>query len=98
VCPPSGHVPGTQPRRRNALIFIARHDLQRALVSLQFAVTRSPRIVDLDIGGHDDIPWSCTDLALLDDGELLASAVLEVTRDAYEGGRRRGRRDRVASQ
>ena len=77
---------GNRSDRRNALIFIARHDLQRALVSLQFAVTRAPRIVDLDIGGHEDIPWSCTDLALLDDGDLLASAVLEDTRDAYEDG------------
>ena len=46
----------------------------------------APRIVDLDLGGHDGIPWSCTDLALLDDGDLLASAVLEDTRDAYEDG------------
>jgi hypothetical protein len=77
---------GNRSDPRNALIFIAKDDLQRALVSLQFAVTRTPRIVDLDIGGHDDIPWSCTDLALLADGDLLASAVLEDTRDAYEDG------------
>lgn len=77
---------GNRSDRRNALVFIAKDDLQRALVSLQFAVTRAPRIVDLDIGGHEDIPWSCTDLAVLDDGDLLASAVLEDTRDAYEDG------------
>lgn len=77
---------GNRSDRRNSLIFIAKDDLQRALVSLQFAVTHAPRIVDLDIGGQDDIPWSCTDLALLDDGDLLASAVLEDARDAYEDG------------
>ena len=77
---------GNRSDRRNALVFIAKDDLQRALASLHFAVTRAPRIVDLDIGGHGDIPWSCTDLALLDDGDLLASAVLEDTRDAYEDG------------
>ncbi|MEG3050460.1 MAG: hypothetical protein RR792_09805 [Thermomonas sp.] len=77
---------GNRSDARSALVFIAKDDLQRALVSLHFAVTRAPRIVDLDIGGHDDIPWSCTDLALLDDGDLLASAVLEDTRDAYEDG------------
>ena len=77
---------GNRNDRRNALIFIAKDNLQRALVSLKFVVTRTPRIVDLDIGGQDDIPWSCTDLALLDDGDLLASAVLEDTRNAYEDG------------
>ena len=77
---------GNRSDRRNALVFIAKEDLQRALVSLQFVVTRAPRIVDLEIGGHDTIPWSCTDLALLDDGDLLASAVLEDTRNAYEDG------------
>ena len=77
---------GNRSDRRNALVFIAKDDLQRALASLQFAVTRAPRIVDLDIGEHGDIPWSGTDLALLDDGDLLASAVLEDTRDAYEDG------------
>lgn len=77
---------GNRSDRRNALVFLARDDLLRALASPRFEVTRAPRIVDLDIGGHDDIPWSCTDLALLDDGDLLASAVLEDTRDAYEDG------------
>ena len=77
---------GNRSDRRNALVFIAKHDLERALVSLEFAMIRAPRIVDLDLGGHDDIPWSCTDLALLDEGDLLASAVLEDTRDAYEDG------------
>lgn len=77
---------GNRSDRRNALIFVASDDLQRALATRQFAATRAPRIVDLDIGEHDDIPWSCTDLALLDDGDLLASAVLEDTRDAYTDG------------
>ena len=61
-------------------------DLQRALVSRQFVLTRAPRIVDLDLGGQDGVPWTCTDLALLDDGDLLASAVLEDTEDAYRDG------------
>lgn len=77
---------GNRSDRRNALVFIAKDDMQRALASLQFVVTRAPRIVDLEIGGYDTIPWSCTDLALLDDGDLLASAVLEDTRNAYEDG------------
>ena len=77
---------GNRSDARNALVFIAKDDLQRALVSMQFAVTRAPRIVDLDLGAHDGIPWSCTDLALLDNGDLLTSAVLEDTRDAYEDG------------
>lgn len=77
---------GNRSDRRNSLVFIAKSDLQRALVSLQFVVTRAPRIVDLEIGGSDAIPWSCTDLALLDDGDLLVSAVLENTRNAYEDG------------
>lgn len=77
---------GNRSDQRNALIFIAKADLHRAMASPRFAVTGAPRIVDLDIGGQDDIPWSCTDLALLDDGDLLASAVLEDTRNAYEDG------------
>ena len=77
---------GNRSDKRNALIFISKHDLESALVSLQFAVTRAPHIVDLDIGGHDDIPWSCTDLALLGDGDLLASAVLEDTGNAHDDG------------
>jgi hypothetical protein len=51
----------------------------------QFAVMRAPRFVDLDLGGQDAVPWSCTDLAVLD-GDLLASAVLEDTCDAYADG------------
>ena len=77
---------GNRSDRRSALIFIAVGDLQRALVSQQFAVTRAPRIVDLDLGMRDQIPWSCTDLTVLDDGDLLACAVLENTSDAYQDG------------
>jgi hypothetical protein len=81
---------GNRGDGRAALAFLAMDDLQRALATRRFDVTRAPRIVDLDLGGHDDVPWSCTDLALLDDGDLLASAVLEDTRDAYEDGGCRG--------
>ena len=77
---------GHRGNRRSALVFLALDDLRRALATQRFAVTRAPRVVDLDLGVHDDVPWACTDLAVLDDGELLACAVLEDTRDAYEDG------------
>ena len=78
---------GNRSDGRNALVFIAMEDLQRALPTQRFALTRPPRIVDLDLGVHDEVPWSCTDLARLDDGDLLASVVLEDTCDAYSDGR-----------
>jgi hypothetical protein len=78
---------GNRGDRRNALVFIALHDLQQALVSRRFVVTRAPRIVYLDLGADGDVPWSCTDLGVLADGDLLASAVLEDTCDAYQDGR-----------
>lgn len=77
---------GNRSDGRSALIFLARHDLDRALASQYFAVTRAPRIVDLDLGNQDNVPWTCTDLTVLDDGDLLACAVLENTFDAYEDG------------
>jgi hypothetical protein len=77
---------GNRGDRRTALVFIARHDLQHALASRRFGVTRAPRIVDLGLGGNGAVPWTCTDLAVLDDGDLLASAVLEDTADAYQDG------------
>lgn len=77
---------GNRGDRRNALVSIAMEDLQDALVSQRFAVTRTPRIADLDLGMHDGVPWSCTDITLLDDGDLLACAVLEDTGDAYQDG------------
>ena len=77
---------GNRSDTRSALIFIAVSDLQQALVTQQFEVTRTPRMVDLDLGMRNDIPWSCTDLTVLADGDLLASAVLENTDDAYQDG------------
>lgn len=77
---------GNRSDQRTALIFIAMHDLQNALESQRFGATRDPRIVDLDLGMRDGIPWSCTDLTVCDDGDLLASAVLEDTDDAYQDG------------
>ena len=77
---------GNRSDTRSALIFIAVSDLQQALVTQRFEVTRAPRMVDLDLGMRDDIPWSCTDLTVLADGDLLASAVLENTDDAYQDG------------
>ena len=77
---------GNRGDRRNALVFIARDDLRRALATRRFAPARAPRIVDLELGEHDGVPWSGTDLALLGDGDLLASIVLEDTADAYTDG------------
>lgn len=78
---------GNRGKGRNALVFIAMQDLQRALVSRQFVLTCAPRIVMLDLGMHEEVPWSCTDLAALGDGDLLVSVVLEDTGDAYQDGR-----------
>jgi len=77
---------GNRGDRRNALVFVAGDDLWRALATHRFAPTRAPRIVELDLGDHDDVPWSGTDLALLADGDLLASVVLEDTANAYADG------------
>jgi hypothetical protein len=77
---------GNRSDRRNALVFIAMHDLQRALATQRFEVSQAPRIVDLDLGTHDGLPWTCTDLAVTGAGDLLASAVLEDTADSYEDG------------
>ena len=78
---------GNRGDRRNALVFVAMRDLQRALTSKRFALTQAPRIVNLDLGMHEEVPWSCTDLTRIDDGDLLACAVLEDTCDAYQDGR-----------
>jgi len=77
---------GNKGACRNALVILAMDDLRRALASRRFEVTHAPRIVDLDLGAEDGVPWACTDLAVLDDGDLLACAVLEDTDDAYEDG------------
>ena len=83
---------GNRSDPRSALLFVARDDLRRALATQRFAPTRAPRIVHLDLGRHDAtgdpgaVPWSCTDLAVLADGDLLASAVREDTADAYADG------------
>ena len=77
---------GNRSDARSALVFIAIDDLKRALVTRQFTVTRAPRIVDLPLGKRDGVPWSCTDLAVLDNGDLLACAVLENSPDAYQDG------------
>ena len=77
---------GNRGDRRNALVFVAMQDLQKALTLQRFAVARPPRIVDLDLGMEGHVPWSCTDVTRLDDGDLLACAVLEDTRDAYRDG------------
>ena len=77
---------GNRGGGRNALVFLALHDLQDALASRTFAVTRAPRIEDLDLGSDGRVPWTCTDLTLCDDGDLLASAVLEDTHDTYRDG------------
>jgi hypothetical protein len=78
---------GNRSDRRNALVFLPIEDLQRALTSQRFALTRNPRVVDLDLGQDGEVPWSCTDLTRMEDGDLLACAVLEDTCDAYRDGR-----------
>lgn len=78
---------GNRRDRRNALIYLATADLERALRTQRFTLTRAPRIVDLHLGAHDDVPWTGTDLCALPGGDLLVSAVLEDTRDAYHDGR-----------
>lgn len=78
---------GNRSHRRNALIFLAKEDLVRSLHPGTFALSRQPRAVDLLLGEHDGVPWTGTDLAVLDDGDLLLSAVLEDTADAYADGR-----------
>ena len=78
---------GNRGDRRSALIYIAIQDLERALVSRRFALACTPRIVALELGAHHEVPWSCTDLTVTGDGDLLASAVLEDTVDAYQDGR-----------
>ena len=77
---------GNRSDGRSALVFLAMDDLQAALAAQRFVVTHDPRIVDLDLGREGDLPWTCTDLAVLDGGDLLASVVLEDTDDAYEDG------------
>jgi len=77
---------GNRSDRRNALVRVARHDLERALASHRFELTRPARIVDLDFGERDGLPWTGTDLALVGDGDLLASVVLEDTDDAFDDG------------
>lgn len=77
---------GNRGDGRNALVLIAMQDLQQALASRRFSVTRAPRIVALELGTHAGLPWTCTDLHRCDDGDLLACAVLEDTNDSYRDG------------
>jgi hypothetical protein len=77
---------GNRGDGRAALIHLAMDELRRALASGRFELSRAPRIVDLDLGEQDAVPWTCTDLAVLDGGDLLACAVLEDTGDAYSDG------------
>lgn len=77
---------GNRGGGRNALVFLALHDLHQAVASRRFTLTRQPRFVGLDLGGHGGVPWTCTDLTRCEDGDLLASAVLEDTQDTYRDG------------
>ena len=77
---------GNRADGRAALVFLAMGDLQRAVATQRFELASPPRIVDLAIGSHAGVPWTCTDVALLGNGDLLACAVLEDTADAYEDG------------
>lgn len=44
------------------------------------------RAVPLDLGAHDGVPFTPTDLCPLPDGRLLVSAVCEDTSDSYRDG------------
>lgn len=77
---------GNRGDRRNALVFVAGDDLRAALASRRFAPESPLRVVALDFGDDGGVPWTGTDLALLADGDLLASVVLEDTADAYADG------------
>src|SRR5688500_5669424 len=77
---------GNRSGARNAFAFVAGDDLRRALGTRCFDVGVAPRIVPLDFGSDAGVPWTGTDLARLDDGDLLLSAVLEDTCDAYADG------------
>ncbi len=77
---------GNRGEGRNALVFITLPDLWQALSTRRFELTRAPRVVPLALGSEGDVPWTCTDLHRCEDGDLLASAVLEDTRDAYRDG------------
>lgn len=77
---------GNRSDCRNALVYLAAADLWRALATRRFVPDRDPRIVDLDFGRQDEVPWTGTDLAVLD-GDLLVSVVREDTADVYADGR-----------
>lgn len=77
---------GNRGDGRAALVFLAWADLLQALATQRFEVSRKPRIAGLALGGEAGVPWTCTDLAAMDDGDLLASVVLEDTADAYADG------------
>jgi hypothetical protein len=70
---------------RNALVFIARADLLRAIDTGVFTAA-APRVAMLDLGRLGGLPWTLTDAAALAGGDLLATAVIEDTRDSYEDG------------
>ena len=77
---------GNRGEGRNALVFVALPDLLRALSTGRFELSRAPRMVTLALGDEAGVPWTCTDLHRFEDGDLMASAVLEDTRDAYRDG------------
>jgi hypothetical protein len=71
---------------RTALVFLAPDALRRALATGRFDIAQAPRIATLALDRVDGVPWSGTDLARLDDGDLLASVVREDTADTYADG------------
>ena len=77
---------GNRGQGRNALVFVALPDLLRALSTGRFELSRAPRMVTLALGDEAGVPWTCTDLHRFEGGDLMASAVLEDTRDAYRDG------------
>ena len=77
---------GSRKNPRNALLHLARGDFDAALERGVFDPATPPRATPVDLSVHDGLPWTFTDLAVRDDGSLLASVVLEDTDDAYADG------------
>ena len=71
---------------RNALVSLPRAALSRALETGVFDAPEAYDFTVADLGSHDGLPWTFTDASALDDGDLLVTAVLEDTCNAYDDG------------
>lgn len=71
---------------RNALVFVPRDSLSRALETGVFEAPDAFDFTVAELGSHDGLPWTFTDAAALEDGDLLVTAVLEDTGNTYDDG------------